>query len=104
MAAPIAAPAACPPPWLPEFCAGGACSARSDCRPPGGIETGTVGGRPGVTEICDPGSVVVRVTPSLDMVSDPPNRKLAVVAPAALTANVAMPPRMPIVADGVLIT
>src|SRR5882724_9866296 len=68
------------------------------------MATGAVGGAPGATVICAPGLLVDRVTPRLVMDNEPPNRKLAVVAPVVLTAKVAMPPRMPIVALCVLIT
>ncbi len=53
--------------------------------------------------ICMPLCVVVRVTPWLVTVRAMPNRKLADVDPVGLTATVRMPPRIPIVADGVLI-
>jgi len=72
-------------------------------RPPGGIAAGGDGGAPGVTFTVEPGWVVVRVTPWLVMEKDAPNRKLAVVAPLAPTATVRMPPRMPMVAEGVVI-
>ncbi len=67
------------------------------------MSAGGVGGEPGVTLTRVPASVIVRVTPWLVTVSDVPNRKLAVVWPPGATLNVAMPPRMPIDADGVLI-
>ncbi len=67
------------------------------------MAAGGVGGAPGATLMREPGCVVVWVMPWLVMVSDPPNRKLAWVAPDWLTEKVAMPPRMPIVALGVLI-
>ncbi len=68
---------------------------------PGGIGEGGVGGDPGVTMMREPGVVVVSVTPWLVMVKLWPNRKFAVVAPSAVTDTVKMPPRMPMLADGV---
>jgi len=51
--------------------------------------------------IREPGVVVVSVTPWLVIVKLAPNRKFAVVAPSAVTDTVKMPPRMPMLADGV---
>ena len=87
------------PPWKP----GGVWNdATWVLKEPGGMVAIGGGGAPGVIVVCVLGVVVVCVTPALVIRNCAPYRKLACVAPLAPTATVKMPPRMPMLADGVV--
>ena len=82
-----------PPAWKAPLPAG----------PPGGVGAGGVGGAfPPGASLLVPGCVRTVVPPGVVTDNDTPKTKLAVVAPVLLTEKVAMPPRMPKVAAGVL--